>query len=33
VRTQRVVDDPPFLDHHLGLPQRIENLSVQAFVW
>jgi hypothetical protein len=32
VRALRVVLDAPLLDHHLCLLQRIENLSVQAFV-
>ena len=32
MRTQRVVHDPPFLDHDLRLFQRIENLPVQAFI-
>src|SRR5512137_926720 len=32
MRAQRVVQHPPLLDHDLCLLQRIENLSIQAFV-
>ncbi len=32
MRPFRVVFHPPLLDYHLRLPQRVENLSVQAFI-
>ena len=32
MRTPGVVLHQPLLNHHLGLPQRIKNLSVQALV-
>src|SRR5664279_486888 len=32
VRPLRVVVDPPLLNHHLGLLQRVEDFSVQAFI-
>src|SRR5664279_6626463 len=32
VRPLRVVVHPPLLNHHLGLLQRVEDFSVQAFI-
>ena len=32
MRPYRVVVHSPLFDHHLGLPQRIEDLALQAFI-
>ncbi len=32
MRPPRVVFHPPLFDHDLGLPQRVKNLSIQAFI-